>query len=81
MLEKSYNMLDYLDGNRAALIALEHGRTVMLEARSGFPRMPEDTMPLKLNVNYMHKWQYLWGRGSQSSQVCSESPVAILCSF
>ncbi|CAG7730040.1 unnamed protein product [Allacma fusca] len=67
-MERMYNYLDYLDGNRAALTALEHGRTVMLEARSGFPRMPEDTMPLKANIHYIHKWPYLWGHGPQSSQ-------------
>jgi hypothetical protein len=65
-------MLECVDANRAALTALEHGRTVMLEAsgRSGFPRLPEDSMPLKLSLGLMHKWSFIWANGPKSSQVC-----------
>ncbi|ODN04072.1 Mediator of RNA polymerase II transcription subunit 13 [Orchesella cincta] len=64
------NYLENLDANRAALIALEHGRSIMIEAsgRSGYSRLPEDMIPIKNSVNLLHKWQFLWVRGPKSSQ-------------
>lgn len=70
-LDWDINRLESLDSNRAALIALEHGRTVMVEAsgRTGYSRHPEDIMPIKNTQNLLHKWQFLKVKGPKSSQV------------
>lgn len=69
--EFSFNVLECVDANRAALTALEHGRSVMLEAsgRPGYPRLPEETLMLKQNLGLMHKWAFRCARGPKSSQV------------